>query len=169
MFQGWWPWYSRDCEAVLGSSLHMSIIYFLWWTNWALISPHDYYVFSLVDKPGIHESWNSDFKVKFDCENEHQSIPQTIRFLTNVFCIFCSNLVILAWMGHKLSHRQALGWHTHRHTCRHTHTDAGNDNNRRPKLASGKNYIKNTRSTVHHAFTYMTNFSLAPSDAICHH
>ena len=47
------------------------------------------------------------YLVKFDCENQHQSIPQTIRILTKVFCIFCPNLVILAWMGHKLSHRQA--------------------------------------------------------------
>ena len=32
--------------------------------------------------------------------------------------------------------------HTDTHTYTHTHTHAGNDNTRRPKLASGKNYIK---------------------------
>ena len=44
---------------------------------------------------------------------------------------------ILAWTGTELSRGQASDWHTDRQT--HTHTDAGNDNTRRPKLASGKN------------------------------
>ena len=43
--------------------------------------------------------------------------------------------MILAWTGEELSRGQTRDWHTDRHT----HTDAGNDNTRRPKLASGKN------------------------------
>ena len=45
-------------------------------------------------------------------------------------------------MGPELSRGQASDWHTDRQTDRHTHThtDAGNDNTRRPKLASGKNW-----------------------------
>ena len=36
--------------------------------------------------------------------------------------------------------KQVIDTHTHRHTDRHT--DAGDDNTRRPKLASGKNSSK---------------------------
>ena len=37
--------------------------------------------------------------------------------------------------------KQVIDAHTHGHTNRHI--DAGNDNTRRPKLASGKNYCDN--------------------------
>ena len=47
------------------------------------------------------------------------------------------NLVILAWMRDELSCGQASDWYTHTRTYRPT--DAGDDNTRRPKLASGKN------------------------------
>ena len=64
--------------------------------------------------------------------------------LTKVFCTSGPNLVILAWMGGELWCGQAqigvnldIDTQTDRQT--HTHTDAGNDNTRRPKLASGKN------------------------------
>ena len=80
---------------------------------------------------------NSDFEVKFDLEGQGQLPPKTIGTLTKVFCIFGPNLAILAWTGPKLSRGQACDWHTHTHTD--THTDAGDDNTRRPKLASGKN------------------------------
>ena len=82
---------------------------------------------------------NSDFEVKFDLEGHGQLPPKTIGTLTKVFCIFGPNLAILAWTGPELSRGQASDWHTDRQTDRHTHTDAGNDNTRRPKLASGKN------------------------------
>ena len=42
-------------------------------------------------------------------------------------------------LNHNLSLGQAHDWRTHRHTHTYTHTHAGNDNIRRPKLASGKN------------------------------
>ena len=45
--------------------------------------------------------------------------------------------MILAWTGPELSRRQASDYRTHGRTD--TQTDAGNDNTRRPKLASGKN------------------------------
>ena len=55
-----------------------------------------------------------------------------------MFCISGPNLVILAWMGDELSRGQARDWYTHTRT--HRPTDAGDDNTRRPKLASGKNW-----------------------------
>ena len=80
---------------------------------------------------------NFDFEVKFDLEGQGQSPPKTIGILTKVFYIYGPNLVILAETGHELSRGQARDWHTDGHT--HTQTDAGNDNTRRPILASGKN------------------------------
>ena len=51
-----------------------------------------------------------------------------------MFCTYVSNLVILAWTADELSCGQASDWYTH--TDRYT--DRGDDNTRRPKLASGK-------------------------------
>ena len=89
---------------------------------------------------------NSDFEVKFDLEGQGQLPPKTIGTLTKVFCIFGPNLAILAWTGSKLSRGQASDWHTHTDT----HTDAGDDNTRRPKLASGKkrNSVNNIYVTI---------------------
>ena len=78
---------------------------------------------------------NFEFGVKFDLEGQGQLPPKTIGNLTKVFCFSGPNLVILAWTGHELPSGQASDWYTHTHT----HTDTGNDNTRRPKLASGKN------------------------------
>ena len=72
--------------------------------------------------------------VKFDLEGQGQSFHKTIVTLTKLFCTFDPNLVILTWTGPEL---QASDWHTDWHT--YTHTDAGDDNTRRPKLASAKN------------------------------
>ena len=80
---------------------------------------------------------NFDFEVKFDLEGQGQSPPKTIEILTKVFYIYGPNLVILAETGHELSRGQARDWHTDGHT--HRQIDAGNDNTRRPILASGKN------------------------------
>ena len=80
---------------------------------------------------------NFDFKVRFDLEGQGQSLPKTIGILTKVFYIYGPNLVILAERGDELSRGQARDWRTDGWT--HTQTDAGNDNTRRPKLASGKN------------------------------
>ena len=82
---------------------------------------------------------NFDFEVKFDLEGQGQSLPKTIGILTKVFYIYGPNLVILAERGDELSRGQARDWRTDGHT--HRQTDAGNDNTRRPKLASGKNMI----------------------------
>ena len=75
---------------------------------------------------------NFEFQVKFDLEGHGQLPPNTIGILTKVFCFSGPNLVILAWTGDELLCGQASDWYTH--------TDTGNDNTRRPKLASGKNY-----------------------------
>ena len=84
---------------------------------------------------------NFDFEVKFDLEGQGQSLPKTIGTLTKVFYIYGPNLVILAERGDELWRGQARDWRTDGHT--HRRTDAGNDNTRRPKLASGKNAFEN--------------------------
>ena len=88
---------------------------------------------------------NFDFEVKFDLEGQGQSPPKTIGILTKVFYIYGPNLVILADTGHELSRGQARDWRTDGHT--HTQTDAGNDNTRRPILASGKNGLMKVNGT----------------------
>ena len=82
-----------------------------------------------------------DLEVKFDREGQGQSLPKTIRILTEVFYIYGPNLVILAERGEELLRGQASAYRTHRRMDGLTHrqTDAGNDNTRRPKQASGKN------------------------------
>ena len=85
---------------------------------------------------------NLDFQVKFDLESQGWSVHKTKGTLTNVFCIFGPNLMILAWMGPELSRGQASDWHTaDRQIDTHTDADAGSDYIRRPKLASGKNDV----------------------------
>ena len=80
---------------------------------------------------------NFDFEVKFDLEGQGQSLPKTIGILTKVFYTYGPNLVILAWMGDELSRGQAW-WRTD--VLTDWRTDAGNDNTRRPILASGKKW-----------------------------
>ena len=83
---------------------------------------------------GQAQNWvNFDFEGKFDLEGKGQSPLKTIGILTKVFYTCVSILVILTWTDLELSRGQASDWHTD------WHTDAGNDNTRRPKLASGKN------------------------------
>ena len=79
---------------------------------------------------------NFDFEVKFDLEGQGQSPPKTNGILTKVFYAYGPNLVILAWTGDELSRGQTWWWTDWRTDWR---TDAGNDNTRRPILASGKN------------------------------
>ena len=78
---------------------------------------------------------NFDFEVKFDLEGQGQSTPQTIGILTKVFYSYGPNLVILACTGNELLRGQTW-WRTD------WRTDGGNDNTRRPKLASGKNLMQ---------------------------
>ena len=47
------------------------------------------------------------FKIENEIGDQDQSIPKFIGILTNVFCTFGPNLVILAWTGDELSCRQA--------------------------------------------------------------
>ena len=49
---------------------------------------------------------NFDFEVKFDLEGQGQSTPKTIGILTKVFYTYGPNMVILAWTGNELLHRQ---------------------------------------------------------------
>ena len=89
---------------------------------------------------------NFDFEVKFHLEGQGQSPPKTIEILTKVFYTYGANLVILAWTGVELSCGQASDYRTDGRTD--TQTDAGNDNTRRPKLASGKNVWQTDGQTV---------------------
>ena len=84
---------------------------------------------------------NFDFEVKFDLEGQGQSPSKTIGILTKVFYTYGPNLVILAWTGDELSRGQTW-WRTDGLTD--GRTDAGNDNTRRPILASG-NKLKVSR------------------------
>ena len=91
---------------------------------------------------------NFDFEVKFDLEGQGQSPRKTIGILTKVFYTYAPNLVILAWTGDELSRGQTW-WRTDGRTD--GRTDAGNDNTRRPILASGKKYdfsIHNFRENI---------------------
>ena len=113
---------------------------------------------------------NFDFGVQCDLEGHDQSSHKTIGILTKVFYISGPNLVILAETGDELSRGQTRDWRTDGHT--HRQTDAGNDNTRRPKLASGKNawlwqwvsvehkeHDKSNKNRVCHlAFIYMNTF-----------
>ena len=96
---------------------------------------------------------NFDFGVQFDLEGHDQLSHKTIGILSKVFYTFCPNLVILAWTGDELSRGQASAYRTNRRTDgltdwrTHRPTDAGNDNTRRPKLASGKKL--DTRTVTH--------------------
>ena len=49
----------------------------------------------------------TSFKIENEIEDQDQSIPKLIGILTQVFCTFGPNLVILAWTGDELSYRQA--------------------------------------------------------------
>ena len=79
---------------------------------------------------------NFDFEVKFDLEVQGQSPPKTIRDLNqgllHLWCKFGDPSLNWCWVIARTSK-----WLPHGRTD--TQTDAGNDNTRRPKLASGKN------------------------------
>ena len=58
--------------------------------------------------PGIPGWLNKqDFENKLNLTCQAQSTPKTIGILTKVFCTSGPNLVVLAWTGDELSHRQA--------------------------------------------------------------
>ena len=63
---------------------------------------------------------NLDFYVKFDLEGHGPSLHKTTGALTNVFCTFDPNLVILASTDPELSCGQASDWYTdwQTHRCR---------------------------------------------------
>ena len=84
-----------------------------------------------------------------------------IGILPKVFYTYGPNLVILSWTGDELSRGQAHDWRTHRQT------DAGNDNTRRPKLASGKNYSIHMTIQLHR-WTCNSTFFLAHSSVPLH-
>ena len=61
--------------------------------------------------------------------------------LTKVFCTSGPNLVMLvAWMGDESSRGHTHDWYRQTDWRTDGHTDAGNNNNQRPKLASANNF-----------------------------
>ena len=65
-------------------------------------------------------------------------------------------------MSYELSCGQVRGWHTQTHTHTQTHrpTDAGDDNARKPKLASGKNQYVSGWSIAAHCILDSTDVCL---------
>ena len=84
-------------------------------------------------------------------------VPKIIGILTKVFYISGPNLVILAWVVDELLHGQADDWRTDTRT--HTHTHTGNDNTRRPKLASGKKHLKSPYAKLEIFFICLNIFN----------
>ena len=82
-----------------------------------------------------------DFEIKLNLTFQARSNPKIWGILTKVFYSYGPNLVILACTGDEISRGQARAYPTPRRTDGRTQrqTDAGNDNTRSPKLASGKN------------------------------
>ena len=82
---------------------------------------------------------NLDFQAQFDLEDHCQSTPQNNRDLNQGLLHLWSKFGDPSLNGWWIIARTS-SWltDTQTHTHTHTHTRAGNDNTRRPKLASGK-------------------------------
>ena len=72
------------------------------------------------------------FKFNLTLQNQGQSPHKTLGIVTKFFYISGLNLGLLAWTVYELSHDKLI-------VDGHTHTQAGNDNTRKSKLASGRN------------------------------
>ena len=94
-------------------------------------------ILTSIGKYGMNNSkWGKFFNFVFNLtmKFQGQSPHYTRGNLTKICYPFGPNLVILGWTSHGLPHKQARGSQAHT-----THTDAGNDNNRRPKTGLGEN------------------------------
>ena len=78
------------------------------------------------------------FEVKLDLEVQGQLTPQNNKDLNQGVLLFWSKFGDSSLNGWQVIVRTSK-WLPHTQT--HTQTDAGNDNTRRPKLASGKKTI----------------------------
>ena len=92
---------------------------------------------------------NFYFEVKFDLESNSQSPPKSIGIITKVFYTLESNsqsppksIGIITKVFYKWVIVRTSKWlpYTRTDGRTYTQTDAGNDNTRMPKLASGKNW-----------------------------
>ena len=120
-----WPWRSRSIATQNNRDLNQCILHL--WSKFGDPSLNGWWVMGGQAQNGV----NFDFDLKFDLEVQGWLPLKTIGTLTKVFCIFGPNLVILVWTSDELSRGQTW-WRTD------GRTDRGNDNTRRPKLASGK-------------------------------
>ena len=71
-----------------------------------------------VDKLQAQNWVKFDFQVKFDLEGQDRLPSKTTGTLTKVFYTFGPNLVIISWMGPRLSSGQASDWYTDTRTQR---------------------------------------------------
>ena len=115
-----WPSRSRSIATQNNRALNQCILHL--WSKFGDPTSNGWWVMVRTSS-----KWGKfDFDLKFDLEGQGWLTPKTIGTLTKVFCIFGPNLVILAWTGDELLRGDGR-------------TDRGNDNTRRPKLASGNN------------------------------
>ena len=85
---------------------------------------------------GVNSDLNLTLKVKVNCPQNNRDLNQSLLHLWSKFGDPSLNgSQVIAWTSKWLTHRL-----THTRGHKHTHTDTGNDNTRRPKLASGKNW-----------------------------
>ena len=140
-----------DCSTVHDTTLSGEHICAQPFRMWNRLRFHTFMQVSPIFQRRKSDANKQDFENKLNLTCQAQSTPKTIGILTKVFYTFGPNLAILAWTGPELSRGQASDWRTdwHTHTRTHTHRDAGDDNTRRPKLASGnKNENMETLSAL---------------------
>ena len=128
------------------------------WNRWSHSS-----IYNKNDANNIFSGWYKiGFEIKNEIEGQCQSSPKFSGILRVLRCILGPDLEILSWIGGEWWHGQVgiltkvfllfwskfsdcslNGWQVIARTNKwlpHTQTDVANDNTRRPKLASGKNW-----------------------------
>ena len=102
-------------------------------------------VFTLVVKHGIMKFW-----LKFGLKGQNDSSSQTIMILTGVFFVSVVQMLwswpvwVTIYRADKLRLDTRIKWRAH------GQTDVGNDNTRRPELASGNNRAESNNSLCIH-------------------
>ena len=100
-----WPWSSRSIAPQNNRVLNQGILQL--WSKFGGPSLNGWGVIARTSS-----KWGKFwFEVKFDHEGQGQSPPKTIGILNKIFYTSAPNLVILAWMGDKLSRGQSCKCH----------------------------------------------------------
>ena len=107
-----WPWRARSVATQNNRYLNQAILHL--WTKFADFSLNGWWVMVRTSS-----KWGKFWLLSKIWPWRSRLIsPKTIGTLTKVFCIFGSNLVILAGMGPELSRGQASDWYTDTRTHR---------------------------------------------------